>query len=280
MGDFWRATCAAVTCHLAPHARFVHREPIIILNTIPPLSSTSSGEAILSKSLAMSARKRSTNAPDLLAPSPHTSRGPNVALSPGQDINEHEPRHDNLSLLRAPTCMKNGVDERNHTYPACTPEHSRPVPISRACSARLELKPDRFAMVDEVWRGIKDTHPEASKSMLLNKKRRSTLDSDPLSTRQSTLDGFLKKQTTSFHQGPNVSVSPPDSLSSCSTVPSDSDDELASPARKWIRTLGSSPTEWLNPSSRPPSPRSPTSLSLSMRHRSQDICKSTRHAKT
>ena len=149
-----------------------------------------------------------------------------------QDLDAHLPKYRKLAHM-SPA----------RTFPTTPPprRYRAPLRLERG-SARVERKADTFAMVKEVWRGAMDTPSAATPAPARKPETRQA--------QQTTLDAFTRPTTKTTHvpESRALPPSPPDSLSSCSTIPGDSDDEIASPARTWIRALGSSPSEWLHSS--------------------------------
>ena len=149
-----------------------------------------------------------------------------------QDLDAHLPKYRKLAHM-SPA----------RTLPTTPPPRRYRAPLRlEPGSARVERKADTFAMVKEVWRGAMDTPSAATPAPARKPETRQA--------QQTTLDAFTRPTTKTTHvpESRALPPSPPDSLSSCSTIPGDSDDEIASPARTWIRALGSSPSEWLHSS--------------------------------
>lgn len=149
-----------------------------------------------------------------------------------QDLDAHLPKYRKLAHM-SPA----------RTLPTTPPPRRYHAPLKlEPGSARVERKADNFAMVKEVWRGAMDTPSAATPAPARKPETRQA--------QQTTLDAFTRPTTKTTHvpESRALPPSPPDSLSSCSTIPGDSDDEIASPARTWIRALGSSPSEWLHSS--------------------------------
>lgn len=159
-----------------------------------------------------------------------------ILLSWQQNLGEHLPKYRKLARMSPAT--------PHATCPATPSSLECTTPRMRTPStARLERKQDAFAMIEEVWRGAMDTPKSAANpAQPLQARQQQT------TCTQTTLDTFTRPLPGRHHMAPPAPrafpPSPPDSLSSCSTVPGDSDDDLGSPTRSWIRALGSSPTEW------------------------------------
>ncbi|WFD20087.1 hypothetical protein MCAP1_002331 [Malassezia caprae] len=146
-----------------------------------------------------------------------------------------------------------GLDSRMPRYRdlamLATPAKT-PAPHSPPCAARLQRGHDRFAMIEQVWDKAVAT-PVATPAPTPPRSKRRRVARTPRSTdaRQTTLDSFRVRGTspkTPQRSEPDTQDAPasPDSLSSCSSVPGDSGDELPAPARAWVHMLGSSPTQW------------------------------------
>lgn len=158
-----------------------------------------------------------------------TRRDERVMFPRQQNLDAHVPKYRKLAHM-SPA----------RTLPTTPPPRRYHAPLKlEPGSARVERKADTFAMVKEVWRGAMDT-PKAAMPAPARKQ-------EAQRAQQTTLDAFTRPTETTHVPEPRaLPPSPPDSLSSCSTIPGDSDDEIASPARTWIRALGSSPSEWLH----------------------------------
>ncbi|WFD23732.1 hypothetical protein MEQU1_002426 [Malassezia equina] len=147
-----------------------------------------------------------------------------------------------------------GLDAQIHKYKElaslATPAPT-PAPRTPPCAARLQRGHDRFAMIERVWdKAVATPAPTPSSQA---RRRRVARTPRPTDQRQTTLDAFRARSASPETLPRAVSPAPaasealpasPDSLSSCSSVPGDSEDELPSPARAWLRMLGSSPTHW------------------------------------
>ncbi|SHO78577.1 Hypothetical protein MSYG_2924 [Malassezia sympodialis ATCC 42132] len=162
-----------------------------------------------------------------------------------------------------------GLDSRIARYrelmALATPAET-PAPRTPPSAARLQRGHDRFAVIERVWDKAvatpAPTPPPHAKRRRVARTPRST------DAHQTTLDAYRVRSASpetparsAPHTTQDAPASPetparsaphttkdapasPDSLSSCSSVPGDSGDELPSPARAWLRMLGSSPTEW------------------------------------
>ncbi|WFC99723.1 hypothetical protein MYAM1_002468 [Malassezia yamatoensis] len=120
---------------------------------------------------------------------------------------------------------------------------SQNTPTTPQSAARYQNKRDAFADVEQVWRYSIDT-PTTRYS-----KRKRTLDSS-----QTKMDHFLLSRTESGQEesakticngsASESSQSQASSYSSSSSILGEASDEVSSPARAWLHTLGSSPTHW------------------------------------
>lgn len=165
---------------------------------------------------------------------PSKARRDECVMFPWQhDLDEHLPKYRKLAHLSPERALPT-------TPPPLQRRYHAPLKLEPG-SARVERKADNFAMVKEVWRGAMDTPKTTTPAPAKKQETRHA--------QQTTLDAFTRPtKTTNVPEPRTLPPSPPDSLSSCSSIPGDSDDDIASPARTWIRALGSSPSEWLHSS--------------------------------
>ncbi|WFD43895.1 hypothetical protein MPSI1_002560 [Malassezia psittaci] len=116
-------------------------------------------------------------------------------------------------------------------------------PTTPQSAARYQNKRDAFADVENVWRYAIDT-PTTRYS-----KRKRTQDSS-----QTKVDHFFLPRTESSQEEATKTIcsgsasessqSQSSSYSSSSSILGEASDELSSPARAWLHTLGSSPSHW------------------------------------
>lgn len=139
------------------------------------------------------------------------------------------------------------VDERRRVRPVESPEEASTPPSSASTAlsdtprnaARLLRGPDSFSHVAKVWDGAVDVPLTPLRT---GRRKRKHAD-----TQQTTLEAFAVRSEPAKPLATTASLpaTPPSPPSPASSVPGGSgDDELGSPARKWIRCLGSSPSEW------------------------------------
>lgn len=208
-----------------PNALFLDARVLHVAQALRACSMSSSSSP---RSTSTSGWIREKSTPQVL---PSKTRRDERVMFPWQhDLDEHLPKYRKLAHMSPERALPTTPPRRYHA----------PLKLEPG-SARVERKADNFAMVKEVWRGAMDTPKVTTPAPAKQQEMRHT--------QQTTLDAFTRPtKTTNVPEPKALPPSPPDSLLSCSTIPGDSDDDIASPARTWIRALGSSPSEWLHSS--------------------------------
>ncbi|KAL4402016.1 hypothetical protein ACI68E_001668 [Malassezia pachydermatis] len=178
------------------------------------------------------------HAPRSPTTSPSSSSSPATPMFTWQrGLADHMPKYKKWAH------METSPDDRASK----TTSHA-PTMRSPTCAARWHHGRDQFAYIEQVWHGATDTPTQTR--------------APPKTQQQTTLDAFMKREAVRSDTAPPGAVtaapaaanddsdgndtssraSSP-SISSCSSVPSISDDAEA--AHTWLRAIGSSPTHWV-----------------------------------